>query len=126
MSRFKVLLIDDEEELVFTLVERLKLRDIDAKALTSGSDALEIIDKEGFDVVVADVKMPKMGGLECLKKIKAKNPNLPVILLTGHGSQEDQQNGWDLGAFDYLMKPITIDVLIEKMQRAVDMSKGQE
>ncbi len=119
MSRFKVLLIDDEQELIETVGQRLLLRDIDATAVTDGAKALELLEKEHFDVVVVDVKMPKMSGIECLRRIKSIQPELNVILLTGHGSSEDCDSGMENGAFDYLIKPVNIEDLILKMEAAV-------
>ena len=118
MAIFRVLLVDDEEELVSTLAERLQLRGIEAEGLTSGAEAVRRLEEQEFDVVVVDVKMPGMDGLELLKRIKDIRPAAQVILLTGRGSEKESQRGMEQGAFDYLIKPINIDDLIEKMKRA--------
>jgi DNA-binding response OmpR family regulator len=118
MGSLRVLLVDDEEELVSTVAERLELRGIDAEALTSGAAALERLAEQKFDVVVVDVKMPGMDGLELLKRIKTMQPETQVILLTGRGSGKESQRGLEEGAFDYLIKPINLDDLIIKMRLA--------
>ncbi len=111
--------MDDEAELVYTVAERLTLRGIEAVALTSGEDALKILEKKKFDVVVVDVKMPGIGGIDLTKRIKESYPDIRIILLTGRGSKEDSAKGLSEGASDYLVKPIDIEVLIEKMEKAI-------
>ncbi len=122
MNVLKVLLVDDEEEFVATLAERLSLRGIEAQIATEGEGALGILEKERFSVIVLDVMMPGLGGLEVLQRIQGRGIETPVILLTGHGSTKDGIEGMRYGAFDYLMKPIDIDELISKMKEAVDRS----
>ena len=119
MEKIKVLLVDDEEEFVTTLAERLELRGFKAQIATNGETALHLIETDPPHVVVLDVMMPGMGGLEVLQRIKERNPQIPVILLTGHGDTKEGREGMRLGAFDYLMKPLSIDDLIKKMQEAV-------
>lgn len=118
MSNLRVLLVDDEVELVETLAERLELRGIDAEVVTSGEDALRLLLDYTFDVVLLDVKMPGIDGLEVLKLIRRQRPATQVILITGHGSAEDGENGLHEGAFDYVVKPIDIDTLIGRMRDA--------
>lgn len=118
MSGLRVLFVDDEEELVSAVVERLQLRGIEARGATAGVDALRLVERETFDVVVADVKMPGLGGLEVVRHIKALHPGLQVILLSGHGSQTDAKEGRRLGAFDYVEKPIDIEILIGILHNA--------
>jgi len=119
MSNLKVFIVDDEEEFVTTLAERLELRGFKAQIATDGENALHLIETDPPHVVVLDVMMPGMGGLEVLQRIKELNPQTPVILLTGHGATKEGIEGMRLGAFDYLMKPLSIDDLIKKMQEAV-------
>jgi len=119
MQNLKVLLVDDEEEFVTTLAERLELRGIQAQAVTDGEIALQMIETDPPRVVILDVMMPGLGGLEVLKRIKAQHPQIAVILLTGRGSTKEGIEGMQLGAFDYLMKPINIEELIKKMQEAI-------
>jgi len=118
MGSLRVLLVDDEEELVSTVAERLELRGIDAEALTTGAAALQRLAEQKFDVVGVDVKMPGMDGLELLRRIKTMQPETQVILLTGRGSGTESRRGLEEGAFDYLIKPINLDDLIIKMRLA--------
>lgn len=122
MNTLRVLLVDDEEEFISTLAERLEIRNIDAQIATDGETALEILQTATFGVIVLDILMPGLGGLEVLQRIKAKGITTPVILLTGHGSTKEGMEGMRSGAFDYLMKPIDIDALILKMKEAVKMA----
>ncbi len=116
--RLRVLFVDDEEELVSAVVERLEIRGVAARGATTGVDALRMIESDEFDVVVVDVKMPGLGGLGLIRRIKARRPDLQVILLSGHGSAEDAEEGMRLGAVDYLMKPVNIDTLVDILRRA--------
>jgi DNA-binding NtrC family response regulator len=113
-----VLIVDDEGELVSALVERLNLRGFDAHGVTTGAEALDILGSQEFDVVLLDVKMPGLGGLEVIRRIKSMKPKLEVILLTGHGSVKSIEEGMALGAFDYLMKPVKIDNLVRILTAA--------
>jgi len=114
----KVLFVDDEEDLVSTVVERLDLRGIEATGAVSGFEALSLIEQKTFDVVLLDVRMPGLGGLEVIKRIKQTHPELEVVLLSGHGAREDVETGRHLGAFDYLQKPVDLEDLIAILQRA--------
>jgi DNA-binding response OmpR family regulator len=118
-EQMKVLLVDDEEDFVQTLAERLELRGFSISIANSGRSALGRIEDSLPDMVVLDVMMPGIGGLEVLKQLKAQHPKMPVILLTGRGSTADGIEGMRLGAFDYLMKPIDIDELIKKIAEGV-------
>lgn len=118
MDRLRVLFVDDEEELVSAVVERLGLRGIDAKGALTGTDALQLVKEQDFDAVVLDVKMPGLGGFEVIKRIKQERPGLAVIFLTGHGAEENATEGMRMGAFDYLMKPIDIEALIRILHNA--------
>ena len=119
MDPMKILLVDDEREFVTTLAERLELRNMKVSIAMDGESALGFIENESPQVVVLDVMMPGMGGLEVLEKIKVSDPKIQVILLTGHGATKDGIRGMQLGAFDYLIKPIDIDELIVKLNEAV-------
>ena len=118
MLQLKVLLVDDEQEFVTTLAERLELRGMNVEIATDGEMALGVIEADPPQVVVLDVMMPGLSGMEVLERIKAVNPNIQVILLTGHGATKDGIKGMQLGAFDYLIKPVDIDELIEKLNEA--------
>jgi len=118
VDTFNVLLVDDEEEFLETLVKRMKKRNVNATGVKSGEEALELLDQHPVDVVVLDVRMPGMDGIEALKEIKRRHPLIEVIMLTGHASVEVAVQGMELGAFDYLMKPIDIDELLYKVEDA--------
>lgn len=118
MAPLRVLFVDDEEDLVGTVVERLAFRGLDAAGALSGAEALRLIRAQDFDVVVLDVKMPGLGGFDVLRTIRRERPDLGVVLLTGHGVEEDAQEGLRMGAVDYLVKPINIDALVRIIQRA--------
>ncbi len=113
-----VLLVDDEAEFVETLTKRMNKRNVHASSVQSGEAALEFLERNPADVVVLDVKMPGMDGVSTLKKIKTQYPLIEVIMLTGHASVEVAMQGMELGAFDYLMKPMSIDDLLYKIQDA--------
>ena len=124
MEALRVLIVDDEDELVSALVERLDLRGFRAKGVTTGTDALAYLATTPCDVVLLDVKMPGLGGLEVIEKIKEEHPSLEVILLTGHGSSQDAEKGMQLGAFECLMKPVKIDDLVRVLLSAGGREAG--
>ena len=123
MDQLKVLLVDDEEEFVTTLAERLQIRNILTLVATDGEQALQVMETDRPPVVVLDVMMPGLSGLDVLKQIKRDHPATQIILLTGHGSTRDGIKGMRLGAFDYIMKPVQIEDLIQKMNEAFEASK---
>ena len=126
MEKLRVLLVDDEEEFVTTLAERLQIREIETVIATDGDEALRIIDTDTPPVVVLDVMMPGIGGLNVLQQVKRNHPEIQIILLTGRGSTNDGIKGMRLGAFDYLMKPVKIEDLIQKMNEALQASKKEK
>lgn len=116
----RILLVDDEEELVTTMAERLSLRGIEADWVTSGEEALLQAEKVAYDLAVLDVKIPRMSGLKLHAKLKEKQPDMKFIFLTGHGSEDDFKAGTvEAGAGYYLIKPVNIEVLIDKMKEAL-------
>lgn len=126
MEKLRVLLVDDEEDFVSTLSERLQLRNITTLVATDGEEALQIIDTDKPPVVVLDVLMPGMGGLDVLRQIKKSYPHIQVIILTGRGSTKEGIKGMRLGAFDYLMKPVKIEMLMQKMNEAFQAAKQEK
>jgi len=118
MDVFKVLIADDETEYLETLVKRMKKRQLDITGVKSGEEALKWLEHNLADVVVLDVRMPGMDGVQVLREIKKKHPLVEVIMLTGHANVEVAIEGMELGAFDYLMKPMDIDELLYKIQDA--------
>ncbi len=126
MNSFKVLVVDDEREFMQTLVERLSLRNLAAEGVESGPAALERLAAGDMDVVVLDVKMPGMDGVETLKEIKKRHPLVEVVMLTGHADLAASIEGMASGAFDYLLKPVAIDELIQKIQDAYEIKSLKE
>jgi DNA-binding NtrC family response regulator len=125
MEPLRVLVVDDEQELVEALVERLNMRGVEAFGVTSGSAALARLEAEPFDVVLLDMKMPAPGGLEVLRELKARWPEREVVLLTGHGSIGDVALGMELGAFEYLVKPVDIEALMTVLLEAGENKNGR-
>jgi two-component system response regulator CpxR len=121
----KVLLVDDEREFAQTLSERLLLREIGSAVAYDGEQALKMVAEDEPEVLVLDLKMPGIDGIEVLKRIKHDYPKVEVIILTGHGSQRDMEQCMGLGAFAYLEKPVDIDKLSETMQAAYDKVRSQ-
>jgi DNA-binding NtrC family response regulator len=122
---FNALIVDDEEDFRETLVKRLTKRGLKVSGAESGLRALEMLEAEAYDVIVLDVKMPGLDGIETLREIKKKSPLTEVILLTGHASMESGIEGMKSGAFDYIMKPVNIDDLLEKMRQAFERKAVQ-
>jgi two-component system, OmpR family, response regulator len=120
MDEFRVLLVDDEEDFRETLQKRLRNRKLLVEGAENGYKALEMLQAQEFDVVILDVKMPGIDGIETLKEIKIKKPEVEVIMLTGHASVESGIQGMQLGAFDYVMKPVPLDELLDKMRQAYE------
>lgn len=119
MGKWKVLLVDDEVEFASALTERLELRGIDARAAYSGEEALEEIERDLPQVVILDLMMPGIGGMEVLRRIKTAHPSVRVILLTGQGCSIQPAKGGATGAFECLMKPLDIDELIKSIGDAI-------
>ena len=111
----RVLVVDDEPDFLETMVKRLQVRNIKASGVDSGPGALELLNEQDFDVVILDVRMPGMDGIETLVEMKKKKPRMPVIMLTGHATVASGIQGMKLGAFAYVMKPVPLDELLEKI-----------
>jgi len=124
MKSWEVLLVDDEKEFVSTLAERLRLRGIQTNEAYNGEEALRLVADAEPQVVILDVMMPGMGGLEVLERIKHDYPNIEVILLTGIGGTKEGIEGMRLGAFDFLVKPLQIEELIQKIGAAIQKAGG--
>lgn len=120
----KVLIADDEIEFAETLVARLELRNFSATMVNSGKAALTAIEQQKPDVLVLDLKMPDLDGLEVLADLRESTPQLAVIILTGHGSFEAGKQGMELGAYDYIMKPVDLNLLIKKIESAFRAANG--
>ncbi|MEJ2587641.1 MAG: response regulator [Deltaproteobacteria bacterium] len=114
----KIMLVDDETEFLEVMSERLTSRGIDVATSTSAEKAIERLGKEQFDAVILDLQMPGMDGLEALKHMKEKRPELQVILLTGHATVEKGVEAIKLGAMDLIEKPADLEALKEKIKKA--------
>ena len=126
MTTCRVLLVDDEVDFVRTVAKRLKRNKLCVEGVHSGADALRHLADNPTDVVVLDMKMPGMNGIDVLREIKARQPLVEVIMLTGHASVEAAIDGMELGAFDYLMKPVEFDELLYKIEDAHRKKSLQE
>jgi DNA-binding response OmpR family regulator len=120
----RLLLVDDEVGYLEVLCKRLKKRDFDVTTAYSGADAIRAVRDRDFDVAVVDLKMEDMDGIELLKILKQMLPTMQVIMLTGHGSERAARNGISLGAFDYLLKPIDLEALLERVLAAAGRERG--
>jgi len=116
----KVLLVDDERQFVETLSERLLMRDVGSAVVYDGEQALSFVKEEEPDVMILDLKMPGIDGVEVLRRVKKTNPKIEVIILTGHGTDRDKETCMGLGAFAYLEKPVDIEVLSKTLRAAYE------
>ena len=118
MTAMKLLLVDDESDFRDTLLKRMQRRHVDAHGVDGGQAALAWLETHPADVVILDVRMPGMDGIETLREIKRRHPLIEVIMLTGHASMDVAIEGMENGAFDYLMKPMDMDELLYKAEDA--------
>lgn len=121
----KVLLVDDEREFVETLSERLIMRDMGSAVVYDGQSALDMVREDEPEVMILDLKMPGIDGIEVLRRVKQTNPDIEVIILTGHGSEADRKVCMDLGAFAYLHKPVDIELLSETLRKANESMRAK-
>jgi DNA-binding NtrC family response regulator len=122
----RILVVDDEEAFRMALSERLKVRGLDTTAVGTGREALDEIKKTLYDVILLDIKMPGMNGMEALAEIKKINPFLEVIILTGHASVDAAVEITKLGGYDYLLKPCPLDELLGKIEQAHERKMARE
>jgi DNA-binding NtrC family response regulator len=123
---WKVLLVDDEQDFVSSLAERMELRGIKVDTAFDGAEALEKIEKGEPELVVLDLLMPGIMGLDVLRHITGKHPRTKVIVLTGHGAPEWEDEALRLGAVSCLLKPVKIEKLIESMTEALGLSESHD
>lgn len=116
----KVLLVDDEDDFLETLTQRLEMRGLKVTGATRGQEAVDIVDKQEFDAIIIDLAMPGMDGLETLKTIKENHPDAEIIMLSGRGTVKKSTEAMKLGAEDFLEKPVNIQELLEKIAEAKD------
>jgi DNA-binding NtrC family response regulator len=126
MTRYDVLIVDDEQDFREIMVKKLEKRELSCDSAPDGATALEMIKNKKYDVVLLDVKMPGMDGIQTLREIKNIAPMTEVVMLTGHASVESGIDGIKFGAFDYLMKPMDMDPLMEKLDAAYERKRIQQ
>jgi DNA-binding NtrC family response regulator len=119
-----ILLVDDEKEFLEILSQRFELQGFHVEAVYSGQDALDLLTHKSYDAIILDLSMPGMDGMETLKEIKARRPNMQIIILTGHGTMETGIEAMKLGASDFIEKPVGFDVLVNKV--IIAQNKRQE
>ena len=126
METMKIMLVDDEERFLSTTKKLLEKKGYSVMTASGGEEALNVLESHAVHVVILDVKMPGMDGIETLKRIKQRFPLVEVIMLTGHATVESAIDGMKSGAIDYLMKPIGVDELIEKTSEAFEKRQRME
>jgi DNA-binding NtrC family response regulator len=122
----KILLVDDEERFRITLGKMLRAQGLEVTVLGSGREALEELNKEAYDVMVLDVRMPDMDGIATLTEIKKIAPQIEVIILTGHASMDAAVEIMTLGGYDYLLKPCPVEDLLAKIESAYERKITRE
>ncbi|AMK10943.1 MAG: sigma-54-dependent transcriptional regulator [Pseudodesulfovibrio sp.] len=118
MTRIRILVVDDEHDFLKLIKRRLTKRNVDVETVTNGEDALAFLAEHPVDVVILDVRMPGLSGIDTLKEIRKRFRDLEVIMLTGHGSMQSGIEGINLGAYDYILKPFSIDNLLDRIRAA--------
>ena len=126
MKDIKVLLVDDEEEFVQSLAERIRLRELGSDVALDGEQALAKLKDKLPDVMVLDFKMPGIDGLTVLEQVKKAHPGVQVVMLTAHGTPDIEKKARDLGAFDYLQKPVGIETLTKIIEKAYEYKQTLE
>lgn len=122
----RLMLVDDEERFRETLSKRLNETGYEVRGVASGMEALDLLSAEKFDVVILDIQMPGMSGIETLSEIRSRHIGVEVIMLTGHGEVASAVEGMRLGAYDYLMKPYEYEYLVVKIQEAYKIKKDRD
>lgn len=125
MGDIRILLVDDEENFINTISERLDLRNLASDTAFNGQQALDSVDDQEPDVMVLDLKMAGIDGMEVLRQVRVKYPDIQVIIQTGHGNELDEAETRRLGAFDYLTKPVDIELLVDRIKAAYQAKKLQ-
>jgi DNA-binding response OmpR family regulator len=124
-NRIRLLLVDDEEGYVNTLAKRMARRNIEVSTALSGAEGIQRLRQQEFDVAILDLKMTDMDGIDVLRVFKMMDPKMPVIMVTGHGSERAAREGLALGAFDYLTKPCELEELVKKIREACQQGGGE-
>ena len=121
MKQYDLLIVDDEIRFAQMLAKRLEIRGCDCQVCYSGGEALELLKKNAFYLILLDLHLPDIYGIEVLNRIKASDPRIPVIILTGHGTEKDRQTCMAQGAFAFIHKPLGIDNLLFILQEIKEM-----
>lgn len=124
MNQVRVLVVDDERDFATAVVERLSKRGFYASAVFSGAEALLAVKEAEFDAIVLDLKMPEMDGLQTLQAIRRIDPDVQILVLTGHGTVSAGIGGMQLGAADFLQKPLAIEALCNSIKAAAEQSQA--
>jgi DNA-binding response OmpR family regulator len=123
MKQYHLLIVDDEQRFADMLAKRLNLRGCDCRVCYNGRDALSILKKENFSLVILDLHLPDLYGSEVLRRMKKISAEIPVIILTGHGTEKDRQECLKIGAFDFMQKPLVIENLMAILAQVGEMSQ---
>jgi DNA-binding response OmpR family regulator len=123
MKHYHLLIVDDEHRFADMLAKRLNLRGCSCRVCYSGQDALNILAKENFSLVILDLHLPDLYGSEVLRRIKKISVELPVVILTGHGTEKDRQECLKIGAFDFMQKPVVIEKLMAILAQVGELSQ---
>jgi len=126
MDDIKILLVDDEEDFIRALSERLEIRDLKSNTAFDCEQAIRILNDMGPDIMILDLKMPGIDGMEVLRRIKKSCPNIKVIIHTGHVNDLDEAEARELGVFDYLRKPVDVELLVERIRAAAKTMKQKD
>ena len=127
MPKPRILIVDDEERFVTTLSKRLIERELEVVVgVYSGKEAIEEVRNKTYDVIILDVKMPGLDGIETLRELKKIDPGIEVLMLTGHASVDSAVEGMRLGAHEYLMKPCDIEELMGKIDGAYELKEARD
>ena len=124
MSHIHVLVVDDEDDYRDTLVKRMRRRNYTVRGARDGQEALEMMDEAPADLVLLDMRMPRMNGLQALLALKKSHPSTRVILVTGHACAETARHGLLHGAYDYMLKPVTLDQIMDKIKECLESEPG--
>lgn len=119
MSDIKILLVDDEQEFINALSERLEMRDLKSNTALDGEQALKFVGDQEPDIVILDLNMPGINGMDVLRSVRTSYPHVQVIIQTGRGNDLDEAEARELGVFDYLKKPVDIELLVDRIRAAV-------
>ena len=126
MSDIKILLVDDEQEFINALSERLEMRDLKSNTALDGSQALKLVGDQEPDIMILDLNMPGINGMDVLRRVRRSYPQVQVIIQTGHGNDLDEAEARELGVFDYLKKPVDIELLVDRIRAAAKAMRAYD